>query len=276
MTNAQKIIKYIATAFAMFLTVTIISAILAGCYAVLTGLGLINTNKVVITDNLETISSDIEEVSSLKIDLVYTNLYIKSGEKFEVQTNNNKIIFENNNGCVKIKEENKYFLSSKSMESNLIVYIPEDMIIIDETDIDAGAGKINIEKLNTKGLYLELGAGEVYIENVVVTDEASIDGGVGKTELKQCQLNNLNADLGVGEFNFTGILTGKNDINSGIGAASIKLTGEKEDYKIKASKGLGNIILDGQTIESDKDYGTGKNYLNIDGGIGEIKIDFII
>ena len=274
MTNAQKIIKYIATAFAIFLIVTIISAILTGGYALLNGLGLINTNNAVITEDLKTISSDIGEVSTLKIDLAYTNLYIKAGEKFEVQTNNNKITFENNNGSVKIKENSKYLLSSESMESNLVVYIPEDMMIIDETNIDAGAGKINIEKLNTKGLYLELGAGEVYIEKTIATDETSIDGGVGKTELKQCQLNNLKADLGVGEFKFSGTLTGKNEINSGIGATSLELTGKKEDYTIKASKGLGNITLDGQTIESDKDYGNGKNYLDIDGGVGEIKIDF--
>lgn len=228
MTSAQKIIKYIATGFAVFLVVTIISAILTGGYALLNGLGLINTNNTVITEDLKTISSDIGEVSSLKIDLAYTNLYIKAGEKFEVQTNNSKITFENNNGSVKIKEESKYLLSSKSMESNLIVYIPEDMMIIDETNIDTGAGKINIETLNTKGLYLELGAGEVYIENVVVTVEANIDGGVGKTELKQSQLNNLKADLGVGEFKFSGTLTGKNEINSGIGATILNLAGKKK------------------------------------------------
>ena len=93
MTSAQRIIKYIATSFAIFLIITIISAILTGGYALLNGLGLINTNNAVITEDLKTVSSDIAEISSLKIDLTYTNLYIKSGEKFEVQTNNNKITF---------------------------------------------------------------------------------------------------------------------------------------------------------------------------------------
>ena len=97
--------------------------------------------------------------------------------------------------------------------------------------------------MNTKEIELELGTGEVYIENMIVADEISIDGGIGRTELK-------------------------------VGATSLDLTGEKEDYTIKASKGLGNITLDGQTIESNKDYGNGKNYLDIDGGVGEIKIDF--
>ena len=275
MTTAQKIIKYLATAFAIFLIITIISGILTGGYALLNGIGLINSNKDIIIEDLKTISSNVTEVSTLKIDLAYTNLYIKTGEKFEVQTNNAKITFENNNGSVKIKEENGDWLNSKNIESNLIVYIPENMLEIDEINIDAGAGKINIEKLNTKGLELELGAGEVYIENLAVSVKTKIDGGVGKTELKQCELNNLKAELGMGEFKFSGKLTGNSEIDSGIGATNIDLIGEKENYTINASKGLGNITLDGQKIEADRNYGTGENYLYIDGGIGEIKIDFI-
>ena len=274
MTSTQKIIKHLAVAFAIFLIVTIISAILAGGYALLNGLGLITSNNAVIAEDLKTISSDITEISSLKIDLTYTNLYIKKGEIFAVQTNNNKITFKNNNGSIKIKENSKYSLSSTNIESNLIVYIPENMMIIDEINIEAGTGKINIEKINTKGLYLELGVGEVYIEKVIATDEINIDGGIGKTELKQCQLNNLKADLGVGDFKFSGTLTGKNNINSGMGATTLNLTEKKEDYTIKVSKGIGNITLDEQTIESDKVYGNGKNHLAIDGGIGKIKIDF--
>lgn len=269
MTNSQKIIIYIGTVFAVFLAVTIISVILTGGYA------LINTSKVIITEDLRTISSEVTEISSLKICLAYTNLYIRTGEKFEAQTNNSKITFENNNGSIKIKENGLNWLNDRNTKGDLIVYIPENIMTIDEVNIEAGAGKINIEKLNTKGLYLELGAGEVCIENVVVTDETSIDGGVGKTELKQCQLNNLKADLGVGEFNFSGVLTGKNEINSGIGATILNLIGEKEDYTINASKGIGDITLDGEPIESDIVLKAGDNYLEVAGGIGEIKISYI-
>lgn len=34
------------------------------------------------------------------------------------------------------------------------------------------------------------------------------------------------------------------------------------------------LPLDGKEFETDKVYGTGDNYLDIDGGIGEIKIVF--
>ena len=43
---------------------------------------------------------------------------------------------------------------------------------------------INIQSLNTQGLYLELGAGDVYIENLIVAKEAKIDGGARKNRNK--------------------------------------------------------------------------------------------
>ena len=274
MTTAQKVIKYLATAFAVFLIITIISAILSGVYALLSALGLIHTNKDIVTENLKVISREVKVVTTLKIDLAYTNLDIKTGDDFKVETNNSKITFEENNGSVKIKEENRNWLNNNNMSSNLIIYIPEDMIAIDETKIQTGAGKINIEKLNTQSLYLELGAGDVYIENVIATGETKIDGGVGKTKLKSCEINNLKANLGMGEFTFSGKLTGKSKIDSGVGAINIDLIDNKNNYKIDVSKGLGNVTLDGQKLETDRVYGIGENYLDIDGGIGEIKIDF--
>lgn len=274
MTTAQKVIKYLATAFAVFLIITIISAILSGGYALLSALGLIHTNKDIVTENLKVISKEVKEVTTLKIDLAYTNLNIKTGDDFKVETNNSKITFEENNGSVKIKEENRNWLKNDTISSDLIICIPEDMIAIDETKIQTGAEKINIEKLNTQSLYLELGAGDVYIENVIATGETKIDGGVGKTELKSCEINNLKASLGMGEFTFSGKLTGKSEIDSGVGAINIDSIDNKNNYKIDVSKGLGNFTLDGQKLETDRVYGIGENYLDIDGGIGEIKIDF--
>ena len=273
MTTAQKVIKYIALGFAAFLIVTIISAILSGGYALLRAFGLIHVDKNIVTEELKVISSEVKEISTLKIDLSCTNLDVKIGDNFKVETNNSKITFTNDNGSVKIKEENRNWLNNNK-ESNLIIYIPRDMIAIDETKIETGAGKINIEKLNTQSLYLELGAGDVYIKNLTVTKEAKIDGGLGRTELKSCEINKLKAKLGMGDFVFNGKLTGKNEIDSGVGAIDIDLMDNKGNYKINVSKGLGNVTLDGQKLEMDRVYGTGENYLDVDGGIGEIKIEF--
>ena len=273
MTTAQKVIKYIATAFAAFLIITIISAVLSGIYALLSAFGLIHTNKNIISDNLNVISSDIKEISSLQLDLAFTNLTIQVGDSFKVETNNPKISIKNDNGNVKIKEEHYNWLSNNSSTSNLIICIPEDMKILDEAKVTTGAGNINIENLNTQCLDLELGAGEVNINNLTVTKDAKIDGGVGKTSLHTCEINNLKANLEMGEFTFRGQLTGKSKIDSGIGAVNIDLMDNKSNYTIDISKGLGNVTIDGQKVETDRVYGSGLNYLEVNGGIGEIKIN---
>ena len=184
MTTAQKIIKYFATAFAVFLIITIISMILGGGYILLSAFGLINPSNSQITEDLKVISTKVDEVSTIKIDLAFTNLYIKAGDNFKVETNNPQITFDEENGSVKIKEKNRNWLNNNSKASNLIIYIPEDMIALDETKIETGAGKINIEKLNTQNLYFKLGAGDVHIENVIATGETKIDGGARKNRVK--------------------------------------------------------------------------------------------
>jgi len=275
MTTAQKIIKYIALSFAVFLIVTIISVILSGIYCLLSAFGLIHSNKNIITEDLKVISSEVKDLSTLKIELAFTNLEIKTGNSFKVETNNSKISCIENNGSIKIKEEkHNWLINNNDNTSNLIVYIPEDMIALDETKIETGAGNINIEKLNTQSLYLELGAGDVYIENLTVTEEAKIDGGVGKIELISCEIDNLKANLGTGEFVFSGKLTGKNEIDSGVGAINIDLLDNADNYTIDVSKGIGSVTLDGNKLEMDRVYGTGENYLDIDGGVGEIKVNF--
>ena len=88
MTAVQKIIKYFAIAFAIFLIVTIISAILSGGYILLRTFGLIQTDKNIVTDNLQVISSEVKEISTLKINMLHTNLKVKEGDSFKVETNN--------------------------------------------------------------------------------------------------------------------------------------------------------------------------------------------
>lgn len=274
MTNMQKIIKYLANTFAIFLIVTIISSILAGGYIIFNVFSLFKSHDEIVVENLKTISNEVTELSTLEMKLEYTNLYIKVGERFKVETDNDNIKFTNNNGVIEIKEKHKNWIFNNT-KSNLIVYIPESMLVIDKVDIKNGAGKIDIEKLNTKRLHLNLDAGMTKINNLSATQNVIINGGVGKIELRNSELNNLSADLEVGEFIFEGKLIGKSKIDSGVGSTNISLVDGKDNYTINVSKGLGTITMDNKDISNDKTYGNGDNYLDIDGGVGSIKVDFL-
>ena len=80
--------------------------------------------------------------------------------------------------------------------------------------------------------------------------------------------------MGVGEVNLIASLIGKNEINAGVGSLNIDLQGEKESYKIQADKGLGSVKIDGREISNGETFGDGENYIEVDGGVGNIDIDF--
>ena len=271
MTSLQKVIKYLAIAFAIFLIVTIFSTILAVLFGLTTILGLKSSNKELPKEMILTTfeNANIEE---LEIDVTYADLTIKSGESLQVETNNKNISSKQEINSLEIKEtKNKWF--SKSENEELIIYIPENLKF-EEVKVNTGVGKINIDNLITEKLSFELGAGETQIQNINVSKECEIEGGAGKITIESGIINNLDLDMGVGEINLTSTLTGKNEINAGIGNLEIELTGEKESYEIKANKGLGSVKTDGKEMVDGEKYGDGENTIKVDGGIGNITIDF--
>lgn len=273
MTTAQKIIKYIANAFAIFLIVTIIFSILSAGYGILIAIGVINKQENKISENLITISDNIDEISTLKLDIKASDLQIKNGKKFEVKTNNSNIKYSNENGKVSVKEEGMFkWHLGKNYEGTVIIYLPEDMEQIEEVKMDIGAGTIFIENLKTKNLYFELGAGTVTVDSMTVSKKMRLNGGAGNIEINSGKIANADVDLGVGKTTIKSDFTGNSKIDTGIGELNLDLTLPKEDYKINVNKGIGEIRFNGKSIEDDTSLGNGTNYIKVSGGVGGINI----
>ena len=274
MTTAQKVIKYLANAFAIFLIVTIISSVLNIGYDILSAIGAITTKENKILDDFITISDNTEEVSSLKLDTKGLDLQIKNGERLEVKTNNSNVKYSSENGNIVIKEEKQNTWDfEKSYEGTIIIYLPEYMEQIDEVKMDIGAGTVSIETLNTQSLYLDLGAGNITIDNIIVSKETKINGGAGNISINSGKVSNLDLDLGIGKTNIKADVTGKSKIDTGVGNLDLYLTLSKEDYKIDIDKGIGEIKFNDNTIEDNTSFGEGSNYIKINGGVGEININ---
>lgn len=290
MTTAQKIIKYFAIAFAIFLIVSIISLILFGVYALSGVLGLKDNSKIDISGNMQTVdfgsttsgdnnsgnstnnseqTVNIADITSLDIEVKYTNLIIRNGDTFRYETNNDNIIYRQNQNTLKIEEKGKWIFGD--IESNLIIYIPENFNL-NKINIEAGAGKVEIENLNAESLDLELGAGEASISNLNVTSRCKLEGGAGRLNVLNGNLNNLDLDMGMGEVNINASITGNSDIDAGIGTLNLNLQGSKADYRIRLDKGVGNIRINGENISNGSTYGEGANLIKIDDGIGNINI----
>lgn len=269
MREVQKIIKYLAIALALFLTFSIVSGIMNG----ISFIGdVFDDNKSKITEKLNNLEIN-NDTLLLDINVSSSNIKIIEGDTFKAETNNKYIDSRQDKNKLYITEKkHNWFNSNKNSE--LIIYVPTNYIF-DGVAIETGAGKLNIEALSTRRLYLDLGAGKAKFSNLIVSSEAEINGGAGEIIINSSNIHNLDLDMGIGKLSLTSKLTGNSKIDCGIGKIDLSLIGTLEDYQIKLDKGLGSATIDGNNMNDDTTYGTGYNKLDIEGGIGSIDINFI-
>lgn len=276
MTSVQKVIKYVAIAFAVFLIVTIFSSLAIFLQGFSYVLGL--TKDVEISEKLEEVwttptTPTISEITNLDIDIKISNLTIKESDTFHIETNSKYITCKEKNNKIVIREttHNLNFNFNKN-ELQLVVYLPKD-VTLNKTSITTGVGKVKIENLNTLELDLELGAGKVTIDNIT-SKKSDIETGAGKLTINNGSLGKLDFEMGVGSATITTSLEADSKIESGVGSLDITLLGSTSDYCIRAEKGIGTITIDDRNISSEEIVGRGDILLNVEGGVGSIKINF--
>lgn len=268
MTELHKIIKICAIALAILLIISIASGVLK-VLGVLTGISLWNER-----NHAEPVDQSFgpfsEEVRSLELEIGAADIHIVVGDVFRGETDNPYIEVTERGGRLTIREKSHI---ADLEGSNLTIYIPRDRSF-QEVDVTTGAGRIQVEFLNCEKLELDLGAGQAVIEDMTVTADADVDGGAGQILINNGQFHNLSFDMGVGETVITAALTGKTDLSAGVGALRMTVLGSKEDYTIHADQGIGRILIDGTSCSDDSRIGTGPNRIELDGGIGDIQLDF--
>lgn len=271
MSDTQRIIKYCAIAFAMALIVAIISGIM---YVFMSFTTVFDDDKTEQDKMkaLDTVSIN-QNINELDIDVATSNVTIRESNSFKLETDSDDVKYKVDNGTLYISERNHSIFKNKK-GGNVIIYLPSDLVFND-VSIESGVGKVKVGTLQANELDLDLGAGKVELDNLNILHEASIDGGAGETIIENSNLNNLDLDMGVGSLSLTARLTGSSVIDAGVGSVDLKLKGTASDYKIKASKGVGKLTVEGEDMKDDSTYSDGANIIDIDGGVGSINIDFI-
>ena len=266
MTAIQRVIKYLAIAFAIFLIVGIFGSLIA--------LGSGITDFFIQDKNIENevhvYSEEELTLKTLNINIAASDLKIKNGEKFKIETNNKDVIVKKDGDKVTIEEKNKK-LSFRKRAYEITIYIPEDFKF-DEVNIETGAGKLNIKSLESKNLKLKLGAGKTVIDSVI-SDNTDIETGAGELVIKNGILNDSKIEVGIGKLSAEAEFIGNTKIETGIGSCNIKLIPTEDNYKIEFKKGLGDIRYNGESIANDSIVGEGLNFIKIEGGIGSIKVE---
>lgn len=272
MTTTQKIIKYLAIAFALFLVISIFSIIFGLSREIISS---INSDKKdsKLLEEYTTISNNVNNIESFKIDISNDNIEIKEGEKFEVKTNDPDVKFYHENSKVKIKTDKTFsWHLSNSSRGTIIIYLPNEFNIT-ELDFNLGAGKIDIDKIFVETLLMDLGAGTMTTKEINVYEKATINGGAGNINIYSGTINNLNLKLGAGNASIESDLTGSNTLTTGVGKLNLGLSRSKDNYKFDISKGLGNIILNDFDVSEDILIGDGETKIKISGAVGNIIIN---
>lgn len=270
MTSAQKVIKYFAISLAVLIIFSIASAAMGSLGVVA---NLLSSEKIELTQSGAFLEGKIpSEVSVLDINVYSLNVWIKQGDAYRFETNNESVQCKVLNEKLVVSQKEPSFLDTGE-NSSLIIYIPAD-ITPKKLKLDSAAGNVIVQDIKVQNLSFSVAAGELQLKKVTAAKKTDIDGGIGKIDIKNCKLTNLDADLGMGKFVLTCALYGKCNIDCGIGNAVITLKGNENDYRIKAEKGIGLLTVCGNSIAGETALGDGDNSVDIDAGIGAVTVDF--
>lgn len=281
MSSFQKVIKYCAIAFAILLVVMIISGIGSAAVSVVK---LVSGDKISHNDSRNRVdfTENFTDVDSLNIDISTGEVVIKSGETFRVEAQNVTDNFKaevSGNGTLNVNENGNstHFLwfnwsGFGNINAKITVYLPEDFIA-DEARINMGAGNLTIDNLSTERLTLSAGAGNINGSNITA-NKVKFDGGVGSVNLNGVTLNDADMDSGVGSLNIEGVLLGDNSINCGVGSVNLDLNGNVDDYDLDIESGVGTVRVNGEKVKGQYHNSNADNSLEVDGGVGNVSIDF--
>lgn len=279
MTSFQKIIKYGAIAFAIYLCFMIISMIIFGITAVFgvtAGFGMIeNRNEdAVMTTKWE---QEYSNVDSIDINLSICKLTIQKGEKLKVEASevSNQFVCKTEGNKLKIEDEklNRNFWGMPDTTPEVILYLPEN-ISLEDVKIETGVNETRIDYLKANKVRIEMGVGKYQIDNLIA-NYARIEAGAGEASIKDSNIEELKLEGGLGKLTVTSKVKTKADVSCGMGKVEFNLVGLPTDYQVKAHTGLGNFEVDGKKVSDDQVVGNGASKINIDAGVGETIVNFV-
>lgn len=284
MSGLQKVIKYCAMAFAIFLSVVIFGGIIAAVTGVATGIAGINY----LTEEQKRINlseqyteEEIKELGLQNI-LVDCNAYItvRRGDVLSVEalnvTEDYKI--RCSNGKLSVLQEKKNFSIrfnwimkdwDASVQEQVIVTIPENFMP-NQMVIHSGSGKVFVSEVTSDRMELDSGSGSVEIADVT-TDKLRIDSGSGRVSLTKVNATESVLETGSGSVKGEDTSLGKLSVNSGSGAVElIRVIAED----VVVDSGSGSVEFEGKlTGACTFETGSGAASVAIDGAEEEYLVE---
>lgn len=292
MTTFQKIIKYGAIAFGIYLCVIIISAIiftLTTIFGITLGISQLEENWNSRDDStnsssneiIESQSYDYTDIKKLDVELslckfnVVVDNTLTNNLKVEIRNDSNKIYSKQSGSELRIEDEtltSMDFFKSNDIVPEVIISIPENYEF-EVADIKVNINESNIEKIYGNKVKIETGGGRVVIKDIVA-NELDIEGGAGEIIVENLKAEILDFEAGIGNAEVTAEITNRADIDSGVGRLELNLLGNKDNYMIIPSVGIGAVTVDNEKVVSKNVIGSGNQKISIDAGVGEVVVNF--
>ena len=277
MTGFQKFIKYAAIAFGIYLSITIVLALLG----IARGLVRASKNdefKDIVTDREEYKTEDItrnyENIKNLEVNVEETELIIRNGDTFKIEGTNipDKMEIEQKGNQLSISDEE---LPSSFSDGNMVmtIYIPEDTKL-DNIDLEINYVPADIQKLNTANLKLDIYNNYCEIDEIIA-DNMEFKNEEGNIDIYDAEIGRLLFDSESGVEDVSLDITGNAEINLEYSYTDMNLIGTQEDYQINTKNRSGNIYIDGETITSNAEtLGSGSTKIDLDNVNADIFINF--
>lgn len=208
-----------------------------------------------------------KSVSSLNLNLGAAEVVLIKGKEVSVETRGlNKEDLScscDNDGNLYINNTRKLNINFLSHERNRRI-VPRILITIpDKKEFDCFELRVGAGSFVTKDVTFVCNKGLVHVDagNLVI---GSI---VGK---------NISARCGMGNLNISGKLTGKIDVDCGMGAVKFNLEGNKDDYSYDTKVGLGSFRINKDKKSGVCQYKTDdikNNHFSVNVGMGSVIID---
>ena len=227
-------------------------------------------------------ANQIASTNIQKIDLQIKtrNIVIKSGDiesiSYEGILDTDEIKVDQEK--LKIEDHSKLL---KNVNKNVTLEIIIPNRLIHEIEVENKTGDVTLQGIETNELSLELGVGDIELEEVTIHSETEIKGGTGNIQVKDSTFySKFDIEEGAGDIAFIGELMGNVKINCGIGDVKLEVDNHRDNYHIVAEGGVNSLKIDGEKMGGSLATQYNDNYKNnrfdmkLEVGVGDVQVNF--
>lgn len=201
----------------------------------------------------------IDPVKKVDIDLKYDELILRAYEEdtIRIEIKNDA----SNNVRVRSDSDSLEIKSLRKKNGRTVTVSYPRNLALKEMDIEVSAGSVELEDdLKADELGILIGAGEFTASGTLTAKEASIEVGAGSVDITTLDAKTIEGECGMGSI-------------------SMKLTGQKTDYKYTLECGIGDIVIGGDEFSGiaaarEVDTPGASRSVALECGMGNIEIRF--